>query len=195
MELVRSYCPINGGPPTKHGGRAPALIVSRPAQRSLHVTACMLAKSPKRPSTPEAPTASFPPPPLRLLPGGANPVPGRDFHPQSTSAFSRRTRNRDLSTEIARREANQLGRPAQQMIAVVDRKKRASRLLELIFYLLSSLGTPGAALPQSCFQKENIPRPCHVNSANGPWMRRGIRRKLKGWALSTFRRCVERRSS
>jgi hypothetical protein len=88
MELVRSYCPINGGPPTKHGGRAPALIVSRPAQRSLHVTACMLAKSPKRPSPPEAPTASFPPPPLRLLPGGANPVPGRDFHPQSTSLFT-----------------------------------------------------------------------------------------------------------
>src|SRR5215469_4700154 len=46
MELVRSYCPIRGGPPTLHGGRAPALIVSRPAQRSLHVTACMLAKSP-----------------------------------------------------------------------------------------------------------------------------------------------------
>jgi hypothetical protein len=30
-----------------HGGLAPALIVSRPAQRSLHVTAYMLAKSPK----------------------------------------------------------------------------------------------------------------------------------------------------
>ena len=53
----------------------------------------MLAKSP---STPEAPTASFPPPPLRLLPGGANPVPGRDFHPQSSSAFPRRTCNGDL---------------------------------------------------------------------------------------------------
>ena len=36
MEPVRSYCPINGGPPTLHGGKAPALIVSRPAQRSLH---------------------------------------------------------------------------------------------------------------------------------------------------------------
>src|SRR5215469_15597224 len=61
----------------------------------------MLAKSPQRPSTPEAPTVSFPPPPLRLLPGGANPVPGRDFHPQSTSAFSRRTYNRDLTTITA----------------------------------------------------------------------------------------------
>jgi hypothetical protein len=38
------------------------------------VPAELHAKSPKRPSTPEAPTASFPPPPLRLLPGGANPV-------------------------------------------------------------------------------------------------------------------------
>jgi len=45
----------------------------------LHVTACMLAKSPKRPSTPEAPTASFPPPPLRLLPRGANQFPGGSF--------------------------------------------------------------------------------------------------------------------
>src|SRR5262249_56517785 len=35
MELIRSYCPINGGPPTLHGGRAPALIVSRPAPRVL----------------------------------------------------------------------------------------------------------------------------------------------------------------
>ena len=34
-------------PSRLHGGLAPALIVSRPAQRSLHVTACMLAKSPK----------------------------------------------------------------------------------------------------------------------------------------------------
>jgi hypothetical protein len=34
-------------PSRLHGGLAPALIVSRPAQRSLHVTAFMLAKSPK----------------------------------------------------------------------------------------------------------------------------------------------------
>src|SRR5262249_37812674 len=46
------------------GGLAPALIFSGPAQLSLLVTAYMLAKSPKCPSTQEAPTASFPPPPL-----------------------------------------------------------------------------------------------------------------------------------
>jgi hypothetical protein len=37
-----------------------------------------------------------------LLPGGANPVPGRDFHPQSTSAFPRRTCYRDFSPIASR---------------------------------------------------------------------------------------------
>src|SRR5438445_7135586 len=102
MELVRSYCPISGGPPRLHGGLAPALIVSRPAQRSLTLRPACSPSRLMRPSTPEAPTVSFPPPPLRLLPGGANPVPGRDFHPRSTSAFSRRTCNRDFtSTTLA----------------------------------------------------------------------------------------------
>lgn len=40
------------------------------------VTAYKLAKSPKRPSTPEASAASLPPLLLRLLPGGANQIPG-----------------------------------------------------------------------------------------------------------------------
>src|SRR5271155_4452832 len=44
-----------------------------------HVTACMLAESPMRPSTPKASAASLPPLLLRLLPGGANPVPGRVY--------------------------------------------------------------------------------------------------------------------
>src|SRR6266704_516252 len=35
MELIRSYFSINVGLPQNHGGSAPALIVSRPAQRSL----------------------------------------------------------------------------------------------------------------------------------------------------------------
>jgi hypothetical protein len=45
----------------------------------------------------QEPTAGCTLTPLRLLPGGANPVPGRDFHPQSTSAFSRRTRYGNFS--------------------------------------------------------------------------------------------------
>jgi hypothetical protein len=44
-----------------------------------------------RPSTPEAPAASLPPPPLRQLPGGAIPFPGESFFSLWTSAFSRRT--------------------------------------------------------------------------------------------------------
>jgi hypothetical protein len=43
------------------------------------VTAYKLAKSPKRPSTPEASAASLPPLLLRLLPGGANQFPGGFF--------------------------------------------------------------------------------------------------------------------
>src|SRR5919204_2867216 len=43
------------------------------------VTACKLAKSPKRPSTPEASAASLSPLLLRLLPGGANQFPGGTF--------------------------------------------------------------------------------------------------------------------
>ena len=40
------------------------------------VTACRLAESPSDPSVSKAPTVSFPPPPLRLLPAGATQVPG-----------------------------------------------------------------------------------------------------------------------
>jgi hypothetical protein len=43
------------------------------------------------PSTPEARAALLPPPPLRLLPGGAIQFPGGSFTPLWTSAFSRRT--------------------------------------------------------------------------------------------------------
>jgi hypothetical protein len=40
---------ISVGLPQLHGGSAPALIVSRPAQRSLNVMACTLAESPSDP--------------------------------------------------------------------------------------------------------------------------------------------------
>src|SRR5207248_1090400 len=45
MELVRSYDSISFDLPRNRGGSAPALVFSRPAQRSL-VTGCTLAKSP-----------------------------------------------------------------------------------------------------------------------------------------------------
>ena len=55
----------------------------------------MLAKSPRRPSTPEAPTASLPSPPLRLLPGGANSS-RAGLSPAVNQRLSRRTHYRDL---------------------------------------------------------------------------------------------------
>src|SRR5207249_3624985 len=70
------YCSIDFGLPQITVGSAPALTVSRPAQHSL---ALQPADSPSRlmrPSTPEAPAALLPPPPLRLLPGGAIQFPG-----------------------------------------------------------------------------------------------------------------------
>src|SRR5499425_2053227 len=61
-----------------------------------HVTACTLAESPSDPFHRELRQ-------LRCLhyrsiaTGWSEPVPGRELHPLKSSAFSRRTRNRDLS--------------------------------------------------------------------------------------------------
>jgi hypothetical protein len=80
-------CSIDVGLPQITVGSAPALPVSWPAQRSL---ALQPADSPSRlmrPSTPEAPAALLPPPPLRLLPGGAIQFPGGSFIPLWTNAF------------------------------------------------------------------------------------------------------------
>jgi len=52
----------------------------------ISIVACTLAESPSDPLS-KAPTASLPPPPLRLLPGGANQFPGREFHPLESSAL------------------------------------------------------------------------------------------------------------
>src|SRR5450759_177420 len=85
--LIRSSLSIVIGLPQITVGSAPALSVSWPAQRSL---ALQPADSPSRlmrPSTPEAPAALLPPPPLRLLPGGAIQFPGGPFIPLWTSAF------------------------------------------------------------------------------------------------------------
>src|ERR1019366_680838 len=69
-------CSIVVGLPQITVGSAPALSVSRPAQRSLALQPADLPGRLMRPSTPEAPAALLPPPPLRLLPGGAIQFPG-----------------------------------------------------------------------------------------------------------------------
>src|SRR5713226_390873 len=70
------YCSIDVGLPQITVGSAPALTVSRPAQRSLTLQPADSPSRLMRPSTPEAPAALLPLPPLRLLPGGAIQFPG-----------------------------------------------------------------------------------------------------------------------
>src|SRR6266849_9263159 len=70
------YCSIDFGLPQITDGSAPALSVSRPAQRSLVLQPADSPSRLMRPSKPEAPAALLPPPPLRLLPGGAIQFPG-----------------------------------------------------------------------------------------------------------------------
>jgi len=66
--------------PSPNSGRVGSCIsLFEACSAFTHVTACMLAESPMRPSTPKASAASLPPPLLRLLPGGANQFPG-GFH-------------------------------------------------------------------------------------------------------------------
>ncbi len=69
----------------------PCITLFEACSAFTHVTACMLAESPMRPSTPKASAASLPPLLLRLLPGGTNQLPDGISLPLRTSAFSRRT--------------------------------------------------------------------------------------------------------
>jgi hypothetical protein len=66
MELVRSYDSIRFGLPTKQGRVGSCITIFGACLAFTHVTACRLAKSPMRPSTPKASAASLPPPLLRL---------------------------------------------------------------------------------------------------------------------------------
>ncbi len=78
--------------PRISGASAPALSFSRPARRSLHVTACMLAELPtesvSRSASTHVVTSTRRSECYRL----ERPVAGRESHPQKTSAFSRRTK-------------------------------------------------------------------------------------------------------
>src|SRR5262249_43920117 len=78
------------GLPRLCGGSAPALPVSGPAQRLL---ALRPACSPSRHATLfiEGFRRFGTPPPAYIVTGWNEPVPGRDFHPLWTSAFSPRT--------------------------------------------------------------------------------------------------------
>jgi hypothetical protein len=74
--------------PSPKFGRVGSCIASFEACSAFTlITACTLAKSPKRPSTPKASATSLPLPLLRLLPGGANQFPGGIRTHCWTSAF------------------------------------------------------------------------------------------------------------
>jgi len=61
MELVRSYNSIRFGLPTKPGRVGSCITLFEACSAFTHVTACMLAWSPLRPSAPEASAVSLPP--------------------------------------------------------------------------------------------------------------------------------------
>src|SRR5438876_12214771 len=96
MELIRSYYFHQHRPSPNTRWVGSCINRFEACSAFTHVTACMLAKSPTRPSTPEAPTASFPSPPLRLLPGGANSS-RAGLSPAVNQRLSRRTCNGDLT--------------------------------------------------------------------------------------------------
>jgi hypothetical protein len=89
MDLFARTFPSSSAFPVRQVGR----LLHQPFKACsafTHVTACMLAESPMRPSTPKASAASLPALLLRLLPGGANQFPGGISLPLRTSVFSRR---------------------------------------------------------------------------------------------------------
>ena len=83
--------PSDGGLPHLCARSAPTLVVSRPAQRSLRITACRLAASPRRHIFLEGfdgfVTSTIAP----IAPGWSDPVARRDLHPLKTNTFTRRT--------------------------------------------------------------------------------------------------------
>ena len=83
--------PASGSLPRLTGGSAPALLVSRPAQRSLALRPAWSLGRPRRPVCSECfRPCRYPHHPLRLLPAGAT-VAGRDSHPLRDGAFPRHT--------------------------------------------------------------------------------------------------------
>jgi hypothetical protein len=90
MELVRSSLSIDGGLPCVTVRSAPAIVFSRPAQRSLTLWP---VRSPSRQATLyiESSDSLVASAAASIATGLSEPVPGRELHPLKSSAFSRRT--------------------------------------------------------------------------------------------------------
>jgi hypothetical protein len=79
------------GLPQASARSAPTLDVSRPARRSLRVTACLLAASPKRHICLEGSGGFVTSAAAPIATGRSNPVAGWELHPLKINTFSRRT--------------------------------------------------------------------------------------------------------
>jgi hypothetical protein len=90
MELVRSSVSIDSGLPCEKVRSAPAIVFSRPAQRSLTLRP---ARSSSRQATLyiESSDSFVASAAASIAAGWSEPVPGRELHPLKSSAFSRRT--------------------------------------------------------------------------------------------------------
>jgi hypothetical protein len=90
MKLVRSSVSIDSGLPCDKARSAPAIVFSRPAQRSL---AFRPARSPSRQATlyTEGSDSFVASAAASIATGWNEPVPGRELHPLKSSAFPRRT--------------------------------------------------------------------------------------------------------
>ncbi len=83
--------PSDGGLPHTSARSATTLDVSRPAQRSLAITACRLAASPKRHICLEGSDGFVTSTAAPIAPGWSDPVARRDLHPLKTNTLTRRT--------------------------------------------------------------------------------------------------------
>src|SRR5215471_19002500 len=99
--------PSSAAFPVKQSGRLLQLLfrdlLSVHSRYGLHARRVAM-----RPSTPKAPTGLLPPPPLRLLPGGANQFPGGSCTgwspaPFTAHCFANNPRRRPLDTLVTQR--------------------------------------------------------------------------------------------
>ena len=83
--------PSGGGLPHIPARSATTLDFSRPAQRSLAITACRLAESPKRPVCLEGSDGFVTSTAAPIATGWSDPVAGWELHPLKTNTLPRRT--------------------------------------------------------------------------------------------------------
>jgi len=133
-------------------GSAPALTISRPAQRSRTLRPACSQGRPRRPLAPKASAVSLPPLPLRLLPAGATQLPGGTY-----------TRKLSAPLHGALRGASHVGSltiGSGSSNPIVDMRRReeslpASLVSTLLPRFFALLGSPSP--PQLCAHESGHP--------------------------------------